>query len=765
MSLTTNALLAAALEYAAQGFAVLPLHYPIINRNKTFCSCHLGAECTSIGKHPQYHETLIRHGVHDASIDEALIRDWWKEWPKANVGIATGAQSNLFVIDADSPLIVNDAEQRGLPPTPSVRTGNGQHAWFKHPGFIVPNKVKIEGFDFRGDGGLVVAPPSMHYSGVRYDWITALDTPLADCPGWISALITQSKAFDQAAHHFAVASSDQPYGLGSLKNACMLIRSARNGERNNTLYQKAASIYNLVAGGELLDSTADEALRAAGNAVGLDPEEIEKTLTQAKRNGSANPRNAPKREKAEIDLLKFSNTDIGNAERIVAMHGENIRFVGQWDTWLFWNGKYWQKDSTGYVSRLAQKMVKLLLHASADLEDEEKRKKAINFALSSHSRKSIDNMLALAKNQLGIRVDATVFDCDPWLLNCINGTLNLQSGKLQAHQQSDLITRMLDIAYNEDASAPTWLTFLNVIFANDQTLITYVQKALGYSITGDVREDCLHFAYGSGGNGKSTFFRALEKLLGDYAHKSPSSMLMASKFEGIPVDVADLQGKRLVVASEVSKGVRWNEAKIKDLTGGDKLTARYMRANPFTFEPTHKLWIYGNYKPVVIGADEGIWRRMRLIPFVVKIPAAIKDTTFDDKLVPELSGILSWIVRGCLDWQHEGLRAPKPIAEATHDYQTEMDKLQAFIDERCVVSANERCLFKELYASYVQYCKQLGEFVIDKREFKERLERKEYATKHGTGNMVVVLGIRALSFPELVQAHESAKAELTTLEL
>lgn len=769
MPLTTT-LLEAALEYASQGFAVLPLHYPIINTKsgKVFCSCHLGDECPKPGKHPQYHEILIKHGVHDASIDPITIQAWWKEWPKANVGVATGEQSNLFVIDADSPIIVNDAQQRGLPPTAGVTTPRGAHAWFLHPGFIVPNKVDIEGFDFRGDGGLVVAPPSLHYSGKRYEWSTDLTTPLAECPNWITALITQNKAYTPDAV-LRNAIRDTPYGLGALKKATAQITAAHNGSRNDTLYRATASMYNLVAGGELLAPTVDYALIDAAEKVGLDPTEIQRTLLSARTNGSANPRNAPKppKPKSNVDLLdkRFEKSDLGNAERLYALYGDHIHYVSQWDTWVFWNGQYWQKDTIGYVSRLAHTTIRLLLQFAITITDDDKRKTMVRFAISSQNRRTFDNMLATARDLLGVRIDANVFDNDPWLLNCANGTLNLKTGKLQPHTQTDLITRILPTKYDPIAQAPIWLTFLNTVFESNAELIEYIQRAVGYSITGDVREDCLHFAFGDGGNGKSTFFKALETLLGEYAHKSPSSMFMAQKFEGIPVDVAALQGKRFVVASEISKGARWNEAKVKDLTGGDKLTARYMRQNPFSFEPTHKVWIYGNDKPIISGSNTGIKRRMRLIPFLVKIPESILDEDFDALLIPELAGILNWVVRGCLAWQQRGLKPVETISHATTNYIDEMDWLQTFIDDYCVVDVQERCMFKYLYQAYVAKCKTLSEYAYSKHEFQERLIRKNFKFKPGTGNQLYIFGIRHLTQVELIAQVETANHELATMEI
>lgn len=770
MSLTNNALLDAALSYAADGLHVFPVHYPIKNKNGLFCSCHLSNECADIGKHPYYDQTLIPNGVLNASTDLTLIKTWWGKWPNANIGIATGEKSNLFVCDADSPIIVNDAIARGLPHTRGVRTGNGQHAYFKHPGFKVPNKVKVDGFDFRGDGGYVIAPPSKHANGKYYEWLTPADTPLAECPDWITALIVSSPYYAPSVA-VKIAEFDTSYGLGALKKATASIEAAPNGDRNPTFYRNTASMYNLVAGGELLDQTVEYAVIEAAHTVGLLNGETRKTFESAKRNGLANPRCAPQPQaqtpnaKPNVDLLAFTNTDTGNAQRIVALYGTDIRYVGQWDTWVFWNGRYWQKDTIGYVARLAQTMIGLFLNAAVNIDDIDKRKTVVKYTFTCLSRKSIDNMLARAKDQLGMRVDASVFDNDPWLLNCDNGTLNLKTGKLQPHMQTDLITRILSTAFDPCAQAPTWLNFLDTVFGANPELINYIQRAIGYSITGDVREDCLHFAYGDGGNGKSTFFKALENLLGEYAHKSPSSMLMAQKFEGIPVDVASLQGKRFVIASEINKNARWNEAKIKDLTGGDKLTARYMRANPFSFEPTHKLWIYGNNKPIISGSDDGIKRRMRLIPFGVKIPETIRNEDFDALLIPELSGILNWVVGGCLEWQLRGLKPVDTVSHATANYIDEMDWLQTFIDDYCIVDARERCMFKYLYETYVNRCKALGEYINSKHEFQERLMRKNFVFKSGHANQLYIFGIRQLTQVELIAQAETAKLEFETIEM
>lgn len=291
---TANTLLEAALDYAQKGFAVIPLHYPIINKNGTFCSCHKGSDCDKIGKHPQFDKNLIAHGAKDATIDESIIRQWWDLWPSANVGLATGAQNGFIAIDCDSQLVIDNAQQNGLPNTPRSSTGKGQHALFKHPGFIVRNDVKIDGFDFRGDGGLIVAPPSKHYSGKRYTWITDLDTPFAECPDWIVALIkrttdqTNTNGFTQV-----ISPIDTRYGIGALNKAIKDLTSAQNGERNNLLFKQTAAMFSLVAGGELTEATVNHRLHTAASKIGLTSDEITKTIESAKQYGTITPRSAP----------------------------------------------------------------------------------------------------------------------------------------------------------------------------------------------------------------------------------------------------------------------------------------------------------------------------------------------------------------------------------------------------------------------------------------------------------------------------------------
>ena len=328
------------------------------------------------------------------------------------------------------------------------------------------------------------------------------------------------------------------------------------------------------------------------------------------------------------------------------------------------------------------------------------------------------------------------------LLNCPNGTLDLQTGRLLKHDRADLLTKRIEVKYDSNAECPRWLAFLNRIMDGDQELILFLQRAVGYTLTGGVAEQCLFFMLGTGRNGKSTFIETLLALLGDYGQKAPTEMLMfKGNGGGIPNDLARLPGARLVVAAEVEQGRRLAESTVKDLTGGDTITARFLRQEFFDFTPTHKVWMYGNHKPVIKGTDEGIWRRIHLIPFAVQIPVSEQDPNLKAKLAEELPGILAWAVRGCLDWQKHGLSVPESVKEATADYRAEMDVVSAFIEECCTTGQNHYAKWKELYAAYTDWCNVNGERAESGKRFGNTLTERGYKADNGTGNVAIRWGL------------------------
>lgn len=440
------------------------------------------------------------------------------------------------------------------------------------------------------------------------------------------------------------------------------------------------------------------------------------------------PANAPKDD--------FHTTDLGNAQRFLRDHGENVRYIHAWGCWYIWNNRCWEKDETGAINRLASDTVKRIWQEAADAAaaGDDSRKALGQWAKQSESRDRLSAMVTLAQDHV-TPTHYKELDAKEWLMPCRNGTINLRTGKLQLHNRADLLTKCIPVNYDPHAAAPTWEAFVALIMDNDQDLITFLQRATGYTLTGDTSEQCLFFAYGSGKNGKSTFIETIKSLLGDYAQKAPADMLMQKQGgSGVPNDVARLPGARFVVASEIEEGRRLAESMIKDLTGGDTMAARFMRQEFFEFVPTHKLWIYGNHKPLIRGTDEGIWRRMRLIPFQVFITPEIRDPHLKTKLQAELSGILAWMVRGCLDWQKSGFSTPAAVENATNAYRSEMDILGQFLDDTCVPGRQMRVECKALYAAYVAWCEMSGEHPVAQRRFggqvtERRIERER--TSHG----------------------------------
>jgi putative DNA primase/helicase len=375
-------------------------------------------------------------------------------------------------------------------------------------------------------------------------------------------------------------------------------------------------------------------------------------------------------------------------------------------------------------------------------------------AVKGWARKSlaaprINAMVDMARSEPGVPILPKDLDRDPWLLNCPNGALELQTGTLREHRREDLITKLCPVEYDPAAKAPTWECFLESIFQGDAELVLFVQRLLGMCLTGEVREHVLPVFWGQGANGKSTLVNAVLEMLGpDYAIKAAPEILMARHGERHPTELADLFGRRLVVCSETPQGRRLNEALVKDLTGGEPIRARRMKEDVWEFVPTHKVILCTNHKPAVLGTDEGIWRRLRLLPFEVtfwdpddpnkhrmNLPAALRqDKDLPGKLCMELSGILAWCVRGCLDWQRDGLTLPEKVRVATKDYRDTEDLLAQFLCESCLVGPDYRVKASDLYTRHRTWCEAAGERPPSQIRFGESLIAKgfERYTNNGT---------------------------------
>jgi putative DNA primase/helicase len=435
---------------------------------------------------------------------------------------------------------------------------------------------------------------------------------------------------------------------------------------------------------------------------------------------------------------------MGNAQRLVRRHGQDLRYVQEWG-WLTWDGRRWQLGRSGEVMRRAKETALAILKEAEGPMAERARAKILAWARASQSRSWLEAMIALAQSEVGVPAGTDAFDTHDWLLNCRNGTLDLRTSELRPHRREDLLTRLVDVDYDPGASCPIWEQFLDRITDGSEALTGYLQRTIGYALTGDTGEQAMFLLYGTGANGKSTFLEVIRAIAGDYGRQSdPTTFLARQNGDRIPNDIARLAGARFVSAIEVEEGRRLSEVLVKQVVSGDTLTARFLNREFFEFRARFKLFLAANHKPVVRGTDEGIWRRIRLIPFTVTIPKAERDRTLLTRLQDELPGILAWAVRGCLAFTQQGLADPPEVLAATDSYRSEMDVIGAFVAERCVVADCARAECGALYSAYAQWCEENGEHAVSQRRFGQQLEERGFARRRGTNGKWCRSGIGLL---------------------
>jgi putative DNA primase/helicase len=376
----------------------------------------------------------------------------------------------------------------------------------------------------------------------------------------------------------------------------------------------------------------------------------------------------------------------------------------------------------GDAERAAKLTARRLLTDAAEIEGDEERKAAVRWALGSQSESRIRACLTLAATELEIALAADQLDRDPWLLCCANGTVDLRSGELREHDPSNLITLATDVAYTTEADCPRWQRFLSEVFGGDIELIDFMQRFIGYALTGDTREHVLVVLQGSGCNGKSTLLGVLKRLLGDYAVTAPFDTFMRTRGDRGPRnDLARLHRARLVTAAESGEGRRLDEATVKEITGGDTIACRFLYAEHFEYVPQFKLALVTNHRPRVDGDDDAIWRRLRLVPFERSFEGH-EDRQLPEKLDAELPGILAWALEGCLAWQKHGLGQAGAVTRATTEYRQDEDVLGSFLAERCVMTGETATsAFREAYA---EYCGAIGEKPLSAAALGRRLAKR-----------------------------------------
>jgi putative DNA primase/helicase len=412
----------------------------------------------------------------------------------------------------------------------------------------------------------------------------------------------------------------------------------------------------------------------------------------------------------DFEDVRQRMTDLGNARRFVHHHGAELRHVTAWDTWLVWDGRRFVEDMTGQVARRVKQTVDWIGEAALQVSDSTRRRNLVQHWDRSQSAARLAAVATVAKSEPGIPVTPDELDADPWMLTVTNGQLDLRTGRLQPHDRSVLATKLSPVHFIPGEDAPNFRRFLDEVFEGDDDLIGFVQRFFGYCLTGDVSEQLMMFALGSGANGKSTLLGAVRHVLGDYAINVDPAIVTVGTHEQHPTAMTDLRGARLATTIETEQGQYLAEAKLKMLTGGDPVTARRMRQDFFTFAPSHKLVLAGNHRPRVRGTDYAIWRRIALVPFDVQFPSSRQDPHLAEKLRLEATGILAWMVEGCLEWQNlNHLGVPDRVKAATEQYRIDEDHIGRFLGEMCRVGPKLTLAAQDLRSAYVQWCSEAGE--------------------------------------------------------
>jgi len=622
---------------------------------------------------------------------EEELQRWFPAGTRRGIGLI---QRELVVaVDGDTPEALAWMLAH-LPHTPAkTRTARGEHWFYQRPSDVnIQSEIPVSDtltIEIKQKGQYVVSPGSVHPTGVRYKEIEPWPRSFKDLP------------------LFAVGAVGAP---APRQRAEPLPDVINNGHRNNTLFREGCRLRRL--------GFDEPEIRAA--LVGVNQHRCHPPLpvrdVEAIAKGSAS-------YKAENDT--FPATETGDAEFFVACHSDSVRYDHRRGSWHHYDGNIWVPQTNGEVFRLAIDALRARQRAAVGHE------KRLQWAAGGEKRARQTSMLAIAQNLLPVADAGDQWDRDPWLLGAPNGVIDLRTGSLRPGRPEDRITMRVRVPFDPSAACPLFGSTIGDIFDCQTELIDYVQRAFGYSLTADCREEVFFLLWGHGANGKSTLIGIVTHVLGDYADDLPFSALERSRFgAGIPNDIAKLVGRRCVTASE-SNEVRLNEARIKALTGRDPITARFLHQEFFTFEPVAKFWLATNTKPEVRDDSEGFWRRVHLIPFTQSFIGR-EDKKLKDKLRAEASGVLNWLVQGCLMWQRDGLKPPKAVVDATSKYREESQQLVQFIDACCLLRSDAKVQAGNLYRAYVDWCKAEQQSAdLNQRTFGQAIRGKFQATGSG----------------------------------
>jgi len=692
-----------ALTYAAAGIPVFPL----------------------LGKRP-----IEDGGFHQATTDPDTIKDWWGKRPAANIGTPTGLHIDVvtkqqnrrpfYVIDSDplhggnESLTQLQASIGALPDTATQITGSGgYHYCFTSPVDLKNSAGQLgDGVDVRGTGGYIVIEPSLHpKTHEPYRWppgLGLMDGKLAELPAAWQSLMQISRAEPAKAGLI-------PAGL----QETTLMKVAGAARRQNATYEEILALITVIGKKRCVPPVADDDLeRMARSATTYEPLSI---------------------------IARAAQTDLGNAERLVAVYDGRILYNASERQWLIWDNRRWKPDDRGAIVQLMADVARRIeMHAlnmpSKDPLDRIAKAAMESWARRSQSHRGLSDALKVASTMVAVTADE--LDQHLHLLNVLNGTIDLRTGEMQPHDPTDRLTLLAGIEYDSGASLDEWDNFIAAITQDDEDLASFLQTAMGYSATGETKEDKLFMPIGPTRTGKTTFIGAVKGTLGDYAATADFSTFLKRPTDsrGASGDVARLAGKRFVSSIEVDEGKKLAEALVKQMTGGDTITARHMYRAEFEFTATYKLWLIANHAPVVNAEDDAIWERILRLPFERHFTAEERDLDLKARLAdPEYAGpaILAWIVGGAKRWYAKGLSVPESVTKATAAYRESQDPIRSYLEETCNFDSKAVTSTSYVWGNYLLWCKTYRTKPVGKLKFQEQVQavtgKERKRAKGGSG--------------------------------
>ncbi len=656
------------------------------------------------------------------------------------LAVITGEPSDLFVIDIDINEKANGLDYLkkhnvSFPEdTPRAQTqSDGLHLFFRYPkhleNIISTTRAKPKfGIDIRGADGLIFLPPSQVDGGGAYKWIKPPNkSNLKPLPKDLEELLIKTFSIPKSE-----TKGEKDAAEPDEKPACKKVKKPTkkqqlvwdkavqahqsgyaSGNRSDKDYALAITGLKFYIPEDSIIAALKELSNAKSRDKGQGQQYIRRTLAKARleiKSNVSSDGKPPIVDQTKRDTYPF--TDYGNAKRMVDWFGKELLYCDTLSQWYFWDGKRYQIDRERKRVHYAKKTMLAIENPV--------------WQIKSQSRTRLESMVSLARDEKAIITHSDDLNGNIMLLNVQNGTVDLTTGKLYPHTRSHKITKLANTYYDPKATCPRFMSFLDQIQNKNEEMIHFIQRAIGYGISGSTQEQCLFYLKGQGSNGKSTLLDIISWILNDYSQQADPSLLIANKYETHPTGLADLYGARFVVTSEPDKNRNFDESRIKMLTGEKRLKARFMRQDNFEFNTTHTFFLMANNYQRTSSVEEAFWRRFIMVPFPVSIPDHLKDRKLSEKFIHEAPGILAWAVRGCLLWQKEGLKPPSASRAMKEEYQDDMNILSEFFKTCCIVHKKAKCTTKALYEAYTDFCEKNSDNPIKKRTFGIALREHGY---------------------------------------